>query len=184
MPLQVLKLYSDVIIGDLYVGALSGYARRKRIERLLSYVPDASSVLEVGCGEGWVADYLKSRSRIEYHGLDLNAPADFVGDIRDWRQLGLEAAYYDVIVAFEVIEHVECTDELYELLKPGGILLLTTPVPHWDWACWILERLGINQRRGTRHKNLTYVSKIPRFQPVELFRFNVVAQWARLVKPE
>jgi SAM-dependent methyltransferase len=165
------------------LGALSGHARDKKIELLLSHIRDRAWVLEIGCGDGWVEEYLRTRSDIEYHGIDLEPPADYVGSIKDWRQLGLQGASYDAIIAFEVLEHVDCLDDCYELLKPGGMFLITTPVPHWDWACWILERIGINQKRGTPHTNLLYVNSIKRFEHIESFRFKVVGQWARLIKP-
>ena len=58
-----------------------------------------------------------------YHGLDIVPPADYVGDIRNWREIGLEPESFDVIIAFEVVEHVDCFKECYDLLKHGGKML-------------------------------------------------------------
>ena len=98
-------------------------------------------------------------------------------------ELGLAPASFDVIIAFEVIEHVDCFRECFDLLKHGGLLMLTSPVPHMDWAMKTLEVLGLNQKRTSPHSNLTYFSKIPHFEPVELKTKAGLAQWGILRKP-
>jgi predicted SAM-dependent methyltransferase len=165
------------------MGLLTEYARRERIERLLAGIPAGARILEIGCGERWVGEYLRNSGHHDYRGLDLQPPADIVGSIRDWRQLGLQAASFDTILAFEVLEHVPCYQECFDLLRPGGTLRLTTPVPHWDWACRILEAVGINQRRTSPHEHLIYVEDMPLFDVVENYRFMVIGQWAILRKP-
>jgi SAM-dependent methyltransferase len=150
---------------------------------LLADLPREARILEIGCGDGRVGEELRRRGHSGYLGLDLVAPADIVGSIRDWRALGLQAESFDVIIAFEVVEHVPCWQECFDLLKPGGLFVLTTPVPHWDWACRILEALGVNQKRTSPHDHLVYVEDIPLFEPIDSFRFMVIVQWARLRKP-
>src|SRR5437016_3427885 len=113
---------------------LSRYAAGKKMEYFLRDVPKDAAILEVGSGSGWVGPYLQQHGWHNYLGLDLASPADIVGDIRDWRALNLHPDSFDVILAFEVVEHVDCFDACYELLKPGGKLMVTTPVPHMDWA--------------------------------------------------
>ena len=164
------------------MGLLSGYARRRRFELLLSGLPKDARILEVGCGAGAIGRDLRTRGYRHYAGLDLRPPADHVGSIRDWPALGLEPASYDAIIAFEVIEHVPCFRECFDLLKPGGLLIVTTPVPHWDWACRLLEAAGISQARTSPHEHLIYVKDIPLFEVVESFRFMVIGQWAKLRK--
>lgn len=165
------------------MGLLSEYARRQRFELLLADIPRAARILEVGCGDGSIGAELRARGYGDYRGLDLRPPADIVGSIRDWRALGLKPASFDVVIAFEVVEHVPCWQECFDLLKPGGLLVLTTPVPHWDWACRILETLGINQQRTSPHDHLVYVEDIPLFERECAQRFMLIGQWARLRKP-
>ena len=52
----------------------------------------------------------------------MNPPADIVGDVRNWRSMGLAEGSFDAIVSFEVVEHVDCFRECYDLLRPGGIM--------------------------------------------------------------
>lgn len=162
---------------------LSDIARRKKIEYFLAPIPRDARILEIGCGSKWVGDYLKQNGWSRYTGLDLFPPADVVGDIRHWRELGLAPESFDVIVAFEVIEHVNCFAECYCLLKPGGRLLLTSPVPHMDWAMKILEACRLNQRRTSPHSNLTYFRNIPDFRPIAVKTVAGLAQWGVFQKP-
>lgn len=163
--------------------ALSDFAQRKKIEHFLKPIAKEAYVLEIGCGSRWVGDYFKANGWKNYVGMDLVPPADIVGDIRDWRALGLAPNSFDVIVAFEVIEHVDFTEEAMALLKPGGDLLLTSPVPHMDWIMKTLEALGLNQKRTSPHDHLVYFEEIPAFEKVSLLRKAGISQWGILRKP-
>jgi len=140
-------------------------------------VPKDAQILEVGCGDGWVGTYLKKNGWVHYTGVDLCAPADIVGDIRDWKSLGIRPESYDVIVAFEVVEHVHCFKEFLDILKPGGLLMLTSPLPHMDWLCRAFEGVGLNQKRTSPHDHLIYFRNIPLFQSVELKTIAFMSQW-------
>ena len=164
--------------------ALSDYAQRKKIEHFLAPLPKDARILEIGCGSRWVGDYLKANGWQNYVGADLEPPADIVGDIRNWRELGLKAESFDAIVAFEVIEHVDFTPEAMALLKPGGLLMLTSPVPHMDWAMKLLEAFRLNQKRTSPHDHLVYFEQLPFFEAVDLRRKAGLSQWGILRKPE
>jgi 2-polyprenyl-3-methyl-5-hydroxy-6-metoxy-1,4-benzoquinol methylase len=161
---------------------LSDYARRKKIEYFFGDIPKDAQILEVGCGAGWVGDYLKQHGWKSYLGIDVNPPADIVGDLRKWRELGLKPESYDVIVAFEVIEHVDLYQEMSDLLRPDGRLLVTTPVPHMDWACKMLEAVGLNQTRTSPHDHLIYFKDIPHFKPVDTRIVKLIGQWGKFKK--
>ena len=68
---------------------LSSIARKKKIGFFLKNICPNEVVLEIGCGDGWVGRYLKANGYQNYSGLDISPPADIIGDIKDWRQLGL-----------------------------------------------------------------------------------------------
>jgi SAM-dependent methyltransferase len=162
---------------------LSSYARTQKMQRLMRVVPAESRILEIGCGDRWAGRWLKAHGWPNYTGLDLHPPADIVGDIRDWRGLGIAPESFDVILAFEVIEHVPCFQEMYDILIPGGLALLTSPAPNADWACRILEWMRLSQRRTSPHDHLIRFQDIPRFEPIEIARVGLLAQWGVFRKP-
>jgi cyclopropane fatty-acyl-phospholipid synthase-like methyltransferase len=120
---------------------LSDLARRRKLEYFLGQVPKDASILEIGCADGWVGDYAVRNGWTRFTGVDILPPSrslahPFVlGDINQWQRLGLAAGSFDAIVAFEVIEHGDFFAAIEALLRPGGLLLVTTPVPRMDWLC-------------------------------------------------
>ncbi len=160
---------------------LSDYAQKKKIEFFLSPIPQDARILEIGSGTGWVGKYLRENQHAGYVGLDLVEPADIVGDIRNWRALGLEPESFDVIIAFEVVEHVNCFAECYDLLRSDGIMLVTTPVPHLDWIERILEWLRLSQKRTSPHDHLVRLESVDYFDG-SIVRFGFLDQWGILKK--
>lgn len=129
------------------------------------------ALLDVACNDGWMAVNLHAAwPDLTYHGLDLNpdcikrakgrqvpgsrfvvAAAEEAStaarrDISIKRPLG----GYDVVVAYELVEHVRDPDAVLAAMasvcKPGGSLFVSTPLgactggdlPHW----WVLEPAG------------------------------------------
>jgi 2-polyprenyl-3-methyl-5-hydroxy-6-metoxy-1,4-benzoquinol methylase len=147
---------------------LSEISRRRKLALLGKYLEPRSRVLEVGTGDGWFAEKLRALGNFVVT-LDLVPPADVVGDIRCWRDLGLDEGSFDAVVALEVIEHVDCMDCLRALCRKDGYILLSSPHPDWDWVMILLERLHLNQRRTSAHSNLTDFQSID-LVPIELRR--------------
>lgn len=163
---------------------LSDISRKKKIEFFLRTIPKNASVLEIGAGSGWVGSFLKMNGYTDYVGLDLEGTVDVIGDIKDVDSLPFESNQFDVIIVFEVIEHVDLLEECRYLLKNGGLLMLTTPLPSMDWLCFIFEKIGLNQKRTSPHCNLTRIEKFPGFS-TEIFRIvGFMAQWGIYKKLE
>lgn len=162
---------------------LSEFSRRKKLDYFFADVPASAGILEIGCADRWLGYQLQTRGFANYVGLDLRPSADIVGDIREWSRLGLKPDSFDVVVAFEVVEHVDCYDEMYKLLRPGGQLFLTSPSPQWDWACKVLEVLKLSQPRTSPHDHLICFSCVPLFDRVELRTVGILAQWGKFRKP-
>ncbi len=161
---------------------LSSIAQRRKIRYFLDPIASDARILEIGCGGGWVGRHLKARGRTRYVGLDMKPPADVVGDIRDWRRLGLEPASFDVVIAFEIVEHVDCWQACHDLLRPGGRMLVTTPVPRRDWILRILEALRLNQRRTSPHDHLVDIRDVACFDRKEVRIVAGLSQWAVLTR--
>lgn len=163
---------------------LSAIAREKKLRFFLPCIAAEARILEVGSGSGWLGESLRQNGRSDYTSVDASFPADIGGDINRWRELGLTAENFDILIAFEVVEHGDFYESFFALLRPGGLLLLTTPVPEADWFLRILEAIGLNQKRTSPHSHLHDLRKIGRFEPVTVKRVAGLAQWGVFRKPE
>jgi SAM-dependent methyltransferase len=97
-------------------------------------------VLDAACGEAYGSRILAEAGAAEVVGVDLDerviaaaraARPDISFEVADLRQLPFGDAEFDLIVSFETIEHVPdpevVLDEFRRLLRPGGLLALSTP---------------------------------------------------------
>lgn len=105
---------------------------RREFCHAVRYVEADAAVLDIGCGRGNFSLHLP---QARYCGLDPFAPGDaFSSVLRETLEAHLErcAGTYDVVTAFQVIEHVADPKGFAKLmaraLKPGGILILCAPL--------------------------------------------------------
>ena len=93
-------------------------------------------VLDVGCGTGALRGYLKDAA-VSYEGADVVRFPGFPDDCvfhsinLDAQRLEVPGESVDAAVAVETIEHIEnpraLGRELARVVKPGGIVIITTP---------------------------------------------------------
>ncbi|MCH9666717.1 MAG: class I SAM-dependent methyltransferase [Actinomycetia bacterium] len=115
------------------------FRRHEVVYRQLSDHCVGREVLEAGSGEGYGADLIADVAR---HVIGLDYDESAVAHVRaryprvDMRrgnlaQLPLPSASIDVVVNFQVIEHLwdqeQFVAECLRVLRPGGVLLISTP---------------------------------------------------------
>ncbi len=159
---------------------VSQLARAKKLPWFFARLSKDAAILDVGSGDGWVKRWANEHGYRNVTSLDLVPPADVVGDVTRFREIGITAGSFDAVVAFEVVEHGEFAPALHDLLKPSGLLLATTPVPSMDWACRLMEFAGLLQRRTSPHTHLVDLRKLPRFQVVDYRIRAFISQWGVL----
>jgi SAM-dependent methyltransferase len=122
-------------------------ARNKLIVQLVRQVTEpGDSVLEVGCGTGYVLRALVYECGLVATGTDLFADALTHARHRvpnailtqwDARTMTYDRAF-QLVGAFDVIEHVDddiaVLTGLYRAARPGGFLLVTVPQHPWLWS--------------------------------------------------
>jgi SAM-dependent methyltransferase len=111
------------------------------------YFPTVRSGLEIGCGTGFVLKALTERfaqvrfagSEVFREGLSFAAQQVPSAELfqMDARKIPFQSEF-DVIGAFDVLEHIEQDDEvlreMYDAIKPGGGIILTVPQHAWLWS--------------------------------------------------
>lgn len=103
--------------------------RNKHTEVLLEELTPGASVLEIGGADRSLEPLLKAHlDGLQYKSMDVDRQTT-----HDYYELDHIHETFDAILLFEVIEHMSFGDALpvmgriFELLKPGGVLLITTP---------------------------------------------------------
>jgi SAM-dependent methyltransferase len=123
-------------------------ARREVIAALIRNdvrPPANARVLEIGCGTGHNLAMLSEFGHVD--ALELDDEARAVAEKRLGRKVmsaplpglsGVPQKHYDLIGAFDVVEHIEddraALASIAERLKPGSKLVLTVPAHQWMWS--------------------------------------------------
>ena len=122
--------------------------------------PRQIRMLDVGCGTGNVLEALRSRGGIQLTGSEI-----YLSGLRhakrrypDMTFIQMDAtampfeAQFDVVGAFDVIEHIEddrlALANIHRALVPGGLLIASVPQYPWLWSR--LDEIVHHQRRYTR----------------------------------
>ena len=149
---------------------------------LSRFLERSSSLLEVGCGTGFVIDAISNRfPQLKLYGSDLHHEGLSFARTRlssrvtlfqaDARKLPFDAEF-DVVAAFDVLEHIG-EDEIvlaafFRALTPGGMLFLTVPQHAWMWS--EADDIAHHKRRYSKWELLKKV-EASGFQVVETFSF-------------
>lgn len=111
-------------------------------EFVKTQIPVNSSILEVGCGEGYGTCILSQVEGAVVVGIDIDeetivqASKRYDSDkctfkLYDASIIPFEANSFDAVVSFQVIEHLHnpknYISEIYRVLKDSGVFFLTTP---------------------------------------------------------
>lgn len=116
--------------------------RFQRVARLFASQPKGGRLLDIGCGDGSFSCVLKeAMGAEEVFGLDISPEAVKLAQEQGIRAIELDvdapgpypfpSDYFDAIYCGEIIEHLfdpgHLLEEVYRLLKPEGVCVLTTP---------------------------------------------------------
>jgi SAM-dependent methyltransferase len=157
--------YSPDYFAELFQLESGNYWFRSR-NRLLtwalgSYFPTAARFLEIGCGTGFVLSGIqKAFPHLELLGSELFREGLTIAEQRmpgvtllemDARSIPYEMEF-DVIGAFDVIEHIEDDElvlsQLFRATKPGGGIMITVPQHQFLWS--IVDEHAFHKRRYSR----------------------------------
>jgi len=156
-------LYRQINMRDRPFGYSVEYVlwRHRQLKgEIAKYIERPGKILDVGGGTGamwgFLPDYIQ---RQDYLNLDCSYEmlkySPFNNVLAVAEGLPFNEAQFDYVVCSEVLEHVSDKDkvleECYRVLKPEGLLLLTTPRTNWHrdyrrsifcifWVLYLLEK--------------------------------------------
>lgn len=144
------------------VNKLRNYVQAKKIAPIVALAPKDALVIDVGCGGGALLRIMQHSGPPGWRLVGVDFADEAIENLKrfgiEGRKGRFEAMEWDlpppdVIVMNQVIEHLDdpaaVVRRSYELLKPGGVLLIETPsVDAWDpklfwkryWGGWHTPR--------------------------------------------
>jgi len=142
-------------------GTQQDYLTVNRLSKLLSksveeYLQERkATILDLGCGKKPYQPFFLGKSRL-YVGVDVG-PGEFVDIICRGEKLPFKDSCFSASLCLQVLEHTDdpkaVTDEILRVLKPNGLLLLSThgnwpvhgsPHDYWRWTPYGLKKLLID----------------------------------------
>ena len=173
--------------------------RRRKVGRaydmaleIARVIPRGSEVLDVGCGNGFIAHHLSAILGTNVIGVDLGSRADAPIDYRsyDGAQFPVDADSVDAALPCYVLHHAQdvrvVLGEIRRVLRYGGLAVVYEDIPRSRWdkgVCWIHNR----QWRGrTGACNFRHESEWRAL--FESFGFEIVSEralsrWRNLTHP-
>lgn len=123
-------------------------SRNKVISWVLNrYKPNFKSMLEIGCGTGFVISHLvKQFPDVKFSGSEIFTAglSHAAKRVQSANLMQMDARKipfineFDIIGAFDVLEHIKEDEvvlkEIYKALNTNGMLVLTVPQHQWLWS--------------------------------------------------
>ncbi|HKO35276.1 MAG TPA: class I SAM-dependent methyltransferase [Pyrinomonadaceae bacterium] len=126
--------------------------RRRKVGRaydmaleIARVVPRGSEVLDVGCGNGYIAHHLSAMLGTTVTGIDVADSTEAPIDYRqyDGREFPAPDSSFDAVALAYVLHHAQdvhsMLEEMKRVLRPGGIVIIYEDIPATAWdrfICW------------------------------------------------
>ncbi len=157
------KMYFYNSIAEKFDDVVNIYDTKKRLrvvfEELLPKKLTKLKLLDAGCGTGWFSKAAVQKG-VQVTSMDIGPKLleqvkkkckskRVVGSVM---KMPFKERTFDVVISSEVIEHVthpnKALKEFYRVLKPGGILILTTPNRFWHFSLFWANVIGVRPYQG------------------------------------
>ena len=109
-------------------------------------IPASSEVLDVGCGNGFIAHHLSGMLGTSTVGIDLDNSTDAPFDYRryDGARFPAPDKSFDAVLLYYVLHHAQdvsvVLNEVRRVLRHGGLAIIYEDIPQTWWdkgVCWL-----------------------------------------------
>lgn len=142
---------------------------KKRLPFILKHLKDGESVLEIGAHDRALEDRIKKHfPHVLYKSLDIDPSYS-----HDYTSMDEVKEEFNMVLLFELIEHLDretgrkMVTRIYEILKPGGRVILTTPNIYTPGQYW----KDVSHITPYHYEELGGLFLSQRFESIDLFRY-------------
>lgn len=144
-----------------------------------------SKILDIGCGNGFFLDKLKTAGFQDLNGIDLanylkdKSHQHYIVDI-NVEKLPLADNSFDAVTAFQTLEHLEnyflIEQEIKRILKPGGIFIFSVPNQFNVAFRWKFALTGNMEGWSRKNNHLLFLTRDV-FQKSYLKDFDLIKKY-------
>ncbi len=175
-------------------GLLEYWLALKRARIANKYIKESRKdgrIIDIGCGSYPI--FLLSSKFVEKFGIEkiqslkpsLSRRLKFIShDIESCDKLPFENNFADTVTMLAVLEHiglqstVSLMPEIYRVLKPGGICIITMPCPWSEWLLKIFSYIGLvskielsDHKRSLNNTEVKSLLKNAKFKQIHMGYF-------------
>ena len=155
-------------------------------------IPRGSEVLDVGCGNGFIAHHLSAMLGTGVVGIDVTnhteAPIDYC--CYDGRRFPVADSSYDSVLLCYVLHHAQVVQVILEetrrVLRPGGLALIYEDIPQTWWdkgVCWIHDRQWRDRTGPCRFRSELEWRHLFQACGFEIVNEKRLSRWRKLTHP-
>jgi ubiquinone/menaquinone biosynthesis C-methylase UbiE len=173
--------------------------RRRKVGRaydmaleIARVIPRGSEVLDVGCGNGFIAHHLSAMLGTSVAGIDVGTSTEAVIDYRrfDGVHFPLEDDSVDAVLLCYVLHHAQdvhaVLGEVRRVLRPGRTVIIYEDIPETWWdkgICWIHHRQWKNRTGPCTFRNEEEWRELFNAVGFEIVNERRLSRWRNFVHP-
>ena len=105
----------DILLGLIHSKLLIRYRNKKLLKLIYNDLIDSSSILSVGCGTGFIENYVASRNKkIKIKGVDVIVPKKTYIKVKKYngKKIPFKSNSFDVVMFLDVLHHTNNIKDL------------------------------------------------------------------------
>lgn len=155
-------------------------------------IPANSRVLDVGCGNGFIAHHLTATSGASVLGIDMEATTDAPIDYRqfDGKHFPIPDSSAEAVLFCYVLHHAQNVDcvmnELRRVLTDRGVVVIYEDIPEarWDrFFCWAHNLKWRNRTGPCTFRSETQWRSLFNSAGFEIVKERPLSRWRNLTHP-